>query len=74
MNNPPDKKERLYKVNDFDYIDPDDIDGIHIEGEKMTVIYYGLPIPITYKLWQRHICQRYFNKSQLSNIAQILKF
>lgn len=36
------KEENLYLVNDFDYIDVDDIDAIHIDpNEKtMTVLYF----------------------------------
>lgn len=67
---------QLYLVNDCDYIDVDDIDAIHIDPEKktMSVLYFGQPIPVTKKTWQRHICKRYFQPDQLIAATKILDF
>lgn len=77
MNLDNSKKEgNLYLVNDFDYIDVDDIDAIHIDpNEKtMTVLYFCQPIQVTKKTWQRHICKSYLNADQLINATKILDF
>lgn len=76
MNNPTDKQNILYKVNDCDFIDVNDIDGIHIDEthKTMHVIYYCVPIKITRKVWQKHICERFLTKDNFLWAGRILEF
>lgn len=68
------KPERLYKVNDSDYIDIDCIQAIHTDKEKkeLSVLYFGVPIVITSKIWARHITEHWLDKSKAIDVCKEL--
>lgn len=68
------RKERLWQVNDCDYIDIDCIQAIHVDGEnkQLSVLYFGTPILVT-KTWvARSIVEKWCEKTQAINICKEL--
>lgn len=57
-------RKKLYQVNPNDWINIDKIDAIHIDksNHTMVVICSGVPIKVTYEIWQKHICEQYLSE------------
>lgn len=68
------KKEWLSKVNNYDYIDLDCIQAIHVDKEKkeLTVLYFGTPILVTSKFESRRIVESWLRKSQAIDVCKAL--